>query len=297
METAIRLDNVSKTFGKVKAVNGVSFDVKRGEIFGLIGPNGSGKTTIIRMILGILGWDGGKISVFGGKPNGVKRDLLGYLPEERGLYSDLTVGDTLGYFASLKGVSSAEGVARANELLLDLGQLLDFTKKIKELSHGMAQLVQLVVAIIHNPDLVIFDEPFSGLDPIRRELFKGMIQKLSSEGKSVLLSTHQMGEVEALCGRILMISEGANILYGDLKDIKEKHSKGIIRIDVVGELGILKGVAKVYEQNGYRKLLLAEGVMPEDILMQLLDKKLKVKEFAVELPMLQEIFIDLAGGI
>ena len=294
--TIVNLQKVSKSFGEVKAVNGVSLDIGRGEMFGLIGPNGSGKTTIIRIIMGILEPDVGEIRLFGGKHNGDVKNLIGYLPEERGLYSDLTVSDTIGYLASLKGMDGKVAIEKANGLLKYLGQPLDNKKKIKELSHGMAQLVQLVVAVVHNPDLVILDEPFSGLDPIKIELFKDVIRGLNAEGKTVLLSTHRMGEVEALCSRIFMIDRGSCVLSGGLREIKERYDRGIVRFSVDGDVGELLGVARQYEQNGFRELVLKPQVSPEDILSQLLARGVRVREFAVKLPSLQEIFVEMAGG-
>lgn len=290
------LQNVRKSFGATKAVDGVSFDVKKGEIFGLIGANGSGKTTILRMVMGMLMPDGGRIGLFGNGRSDADNNRIGYLPEERGLYKDLTVEQTIHYLASLKGVDGREAVEKAYDLLDSLGQPIEGSKKIKELSHGMAQLVQLTVTVVHNPELVVLDEPFAGLDPVKCELFKDVIKKIGSAGNTVLMSTHRMEEIEALCGRIFMIDKGKEVVYGGVKEIKERHNKGIVRVSADGALGGLQGVISQYEQDGYKKLVLGKGVLPEYVLGQMIDRKLRIREFAVELPTMQEIFVDLVGG-
>lgn len=295
-DVALELSGVSKSFNGLKAVNNVSLSVKSGGVFGLIGPNGSGKTTIIRMALGMFEPDNGTIKIMGQKWDGNVSDRVGYLPEERGLYQDLSVNDVIIYLASLKGIGKSESIKRASELLRRFDLSIDTSKKVKELSHGMAQFVQLAVSIIHNPDLVILDEPFAGLDPLNCKLFGQVIDELKLAGKAVLMSTHRMEEIEALCQEVFMINKGQCVLCGDLGGIKEKYKKGVVRVVADREFGDLEGISKQQNQDGSVDLWLADGVTPEDVLRQLLNRKLKIKEFVIKIPTLQEIFVDVVGS-
>ncbi|NPA91083.1 MAG: ATP-binding cassette domain-containing protein, partial [Chloroflexi bacterium] len=244
MEPALYLRNVHKWFGSVHAVDGVSLEVYPGEIFGLLGPNGAGKTTTIRMIMHILIPDEGEIRVLG-RPPGETRERVGYLPEERGLYPHLKVVDHLVYLAELKGRPRAWARERALHLLERVG-LADRTEaKVRELSRGMQQKIQFLAAIIHDPELCIFDEPFQGLDPVNLQLIKDIIRDLQQAGKTIVLSTHQMNQVEALCSRIAMIDHGRRVLYGTLEEIKQAHSPSVVLVRIKGALPQLPGVARV----------------------------------------------------
>jgi len=294
-EAILELRGISKSFNGLKVVDDVSLSVNRGEVFGLIGPNGSGKTTIIRMIMGMLKVDDGEVKIMGRNWCDAVSNKVGYLPEERGLYEDLTVAEVVAYLASLKGVVGSEAVAKAGGLLSRFGLSIDSRKKIKEFSHGMAQFVQLVVSVVHDPDLVILDEPFAGLDPVSCGLFGDIIKGLESKGRTVIMSTHRMEEVEALCHRVFMIDRGRCVLYGDLRGIKERYKKGVVRVEVDGELGELDGVLECHNHGGCVDLLLVKGVEPEDILRQLLGRGLRIKQFVVKLPTLHEVFVKVVG--
>jgi len=216
---AVEVNHIVKSFTDKVAVDDLSFSVAQGEIFGLIGPNGAGKTTTIRMMMDIIKPDSGEVTIFGEKLGEAIKDRLGYLPEERGLYKKLDVLDSIVYLASLKGMDKPSAVEKADELLKQTGMLATKRKKIEELSRGMGQIIQFIVTIIHDPKLVILDEPFAGLDPVNTELLKGIVADLRNQGKAVILSTHQMNQVEELCDRILMINNGQDVLYGDLSEI------------------------------------------------------------------------------
>ena len=202
----VTVSKISKSFNNALVVDNISFDVRQGEIFGLIGPNGAGKTTTIRMIMDIIKPDSGEICILGERLSAITKKRIGYLPEERGLYRKLRVIDSLIYLASLKGITSYSARNRAEELLKRIDMLPHKNKKIEELSRGMGQFIQFLVTIIHDPQLVILDEPFAGLDPVNTEVLKEIILELRNKGKAIILSTHRMNEVEELCDRIFMIN-------------------------------------------------------------------------------------------
>jgi len=290
MEPALYLRNVHKWFGSVHAVDGVSLEVYPGEIFGLLGPNGAGKTTTIRMIMHILIPDEGEIRVLG-RPPGETRERVGYLPEERGLYPHLKVVDHLVYLAELKGRPRAWARERALHLLERVG-LADRTEaKVRELSRGMQQKIQFLAAIIHDPELCIFDEPFQGLDPVNLQLIKDIIRDLQQAGKTIVLSTHQMNQVEALCSRIAMIDHGRRVLYGTLEEIKQAHSPSVVLVRIKGALPQLPGVARVAQRDGTYYLELTSETSPTDVLAALLRRGLEVLYFEVGYLPLEEIFI------
>jgi ABC-2 type transport system ATP-binding protein len=241
---AVEVSHITKTFGGKRVVNDLSFSVAPGEVFGLIGPNGAGKTTAIRIIMDILKPDSGNITVLDQKLGEATKNRLGYLPEERGLYRSMKVMDSIIYLASLKGMNADAAVAKAESFLNQTGMLASKNKKISELSKGMSQIVQFIVTIIHDPQLVILDEPFSGLDPVNTELLKNMLLELRNQGKAVILSIHQMSQVEELCDRILMINKGDAVLYGGLKEIKARYRSNSIAVDFEGTLGELPGYHK-----------------------------------------------------
>jgi ABC-2 type transport system ATP-binding protein len=233
--SAAEVNKVVKSYGKKPVVNDVSFSVAQGEIFGLIGPNGAGKTTTIRMMMDITKPDSGNICILGERLSEDTKNKIGYLPEERGLYRKLTVVETLTYLAALKG--SQIKSSRVEELLKRIDMLPHKNKKIEELSRGMGQLIQFLATIIHDPQLVVLDEPFAGLDPVNTELLKEIVLELRSQGKAIILSTHLMNEVEELCDRILMIDRGRSVLYGRLADIKKRYRNNSVFVDFEGKSG------------------------------------------------------------
>ncbi|HEY93759.1 MAG TPA: ATP-binding cassette domain-containing protein [Dehalococcoidia bacterium] len=292
---AVTVSGVSKTYNSTRVVDDVSFEVKSGEIFGLIGPNGAGKTTTIRMIMDIIKPDVGEIFVLGEKISNETKNHIGYLPEERGMYRKLKVIDSIVYLASLKGISTRMARSRAEELL-DRVEMLDHAnKKIEELSRGMGQLIQFLVTIIHDPGLVILDEPSAGLDPVNTELLKNLIVEMRSQGKAIIMSTHRMNEVEEMCDRIFMINRGKNVLYGKIGEIKARFRNNSIVLQHEGELPELTGIIRHTDYRDHKELFLDSGSSAQDILSQLIEKGIKVNKFEISTPSLNDIFIQMAG--
>ena len=287
----IKVSHVAKRFGETQAVADVSFAVERGEVFGLLGPNGAGKTTTIRLMLDIFKPDRGTVSILDGPMTEEKKERIGYMPEERGLYQDVPLERCLLYLASLKGVPAAQARARLGEYLerFDLAQ--HKTKKVKELSKGMQQKAQLINTILHRPELIIIDEPFTALDPINTQLVQGLMRELCEQGATILMSTHQMHQVEELCDRILLIDEGRNVLYGELDQIRRDYSGHAVLVRVDGDLPEMAGVEAVTDHNGALKLTLAADTNPQDILQQLVVNRTIVEHFEIAVPTLDEIFI------
>jgi ABC-2 type transport system ATP-binding protein len=292
---AAEVNHIVKSYADKAVVNDLSFSVAQGEIFGLIGPNGAGKTTTIRMMMDIIKPDSGDVTILGEKLSEASKNKLGYLPEERGLYRKLTAIDSIIYLASLKGMDRHSAEEKANELLNQTGMLPHKKKKIEELSTGMRQVIQFLVAIIHDPELVILDEPFSGLDPVNTELVKRMFVDLRNQGKAVILSTHRMNEVEELCDRILMINNGRAVLYGNLTEIKSRYRSSSVILDFKGELGEVPGVIDKRTHKGYVELVLDENTTPEQILERLVSTGIVINRFEVATPSLNEIFLKVVG--
>jgi len=294
--SAVEINHVVKSYGDKAVVNDVSFAVNQGEIFGLIGPNGAGKTTTIRMMMDIIKPDSGEVTILGEKLSEATKNRLGYLPEERGLYKKLRVIDSIIYLASLKGMNRQSAEERANELLNQTGMLASKGKKIEELSKGMGQIIQFIVTIVHDPQLVILDEPFAGLDPVNTELLKGMLADLRNQGKAVILSTHQMNQVEELCDRILMINNGQVVLYGELSDIKLKYGGNSVLLDCPEELGEVPGVTEKRTYRSYTELVLDGGTTPQRVLAHLVSRGMVINRFEVATPSLNEIFLKEVGN-
>ena len=292
---AVEVDHVTKSFADKLAVNDLSFSVNSGEIFGLIGPNGAGKTTTIRMMMDIIKPDSGQISILGQKLGEDIKSRLGYLPEERGLYKKLSVMDSIFYLASLKGMDRRSVEQKADRLLDATGMLPNKSKKIDELSRGMGQIIQFIITIIHNPDLVVLDEAFSGLDPVNTELLKGLVIDLRNQGKAVVMSTHQMNQVEELCDRILMVDMGQAVLYGDLKEIKSRYRSNAVVVDFEGELGEVVGASVTQERRGAAEIVLQGDTSPRQVLDQLVSHGVEINRFEVATPSLNEIFLKVAG--
>ena len=295
----LEVERVSKTFDSVRAVNEVSFSVGRGEILGFLGPNGAGKTTTIRMILGIFDPDAGAIHcALDGDQNHAPKERTGYLPEERGLYSDAKVLDLLVYFGELKGLARTEARARARQWLDRFGLLTWESKKVEKLSKGMQQKVQFTASVLHRPDLVVLDEPFSGLDPVNQNLLREVIAGLKADGAAVLLSSHRMNLVEELCDRIFLIHNGRRVLYGELDEIKESHGEHAVRIRFAGDgssLAELPGVANVHVDGERATLTLDRDVSP-DVFIRSLPATIEIRALSVDRPPLHDIFVRTVEG-
>ena len=292
---AVEVSHIAKSFADKVAVDNLSFSVAQGEMFGLIGPNGAGKTTTIRMMMDIIKPDSGEVTILGEKLSEATKNRLGYLPEERGLYKKLKVLDSIVYLASLKGVDRHSATEKANELLNQTGMLASKDKKIEALSRGMGQIIQFIVTIIHDPQLLVLDEPFAGLDPVNTELLKGMLADLRNQGKAVILSTHQMNQVEELCDRILMINNGQDVLYGDLSEIKARYRGNSVVLDFEGELGEVPGVTGKRTNKGYTELMLDDKTTPQQVLAHLISRGMVINRFEVATPSLNEIFLKEVG--
>ena len=292
----VEVVNVAKSYASKLAVSELSFTVDPGEIFGMIGPNGAGKTTMIRMMMDIIQPDAGQVTILGQKPSEATKARLGYLPEERGLYRKLTVIDTLTYLASLKGMDVRSIHARADVLLEQTGMLAHKKKRIEELSKGMAQVIQLIVTILHDPELVVLDEPFTGLDPVNTERVKQVLIDLHDQGKAVILSTHQMNQVEAVCDRILMVNDGRAVLYGALEDVRSEHRGHAVLVKSDAEVPHVPGVAERRLHKDYTELVLDASATPQQVLEELVKTGIPIDRFEVATPSLNEIFLQVVGG-
>jgi ABC-2 type transport system ATP-binding protein len=295
MMLAVEVSHVFKSYADKVAVDDLSFTVGQGEIFGLIGPNGAGKTTTIRMMMDIIKPDSGEVNILGKKLDESTKNSLGYLPEERGLYKKQRVMDTIVYLASLKGMNPATAVQKAEPLLARMEMLSNRQKKIEELSKGMGQIIQFIVTIIHDPQLIILDEPFSGLDPVNTELIKQMLLDLRKQGKAIILSLHQMNQVEELSDRILMVDKGKAVLYGDLAEIKSQYRSNSVLLGYEGELGEVPGVAEKRQHKGYLELVLDNKTNPNQLLERLVSRGIVINRFEIATPPLNEIFLRVVG--
>ena len=292
---SVKVNHVLKAYGNRAVVNDVSFNVNQGEIFGLIGPNGAGKTTTIRMMMDIIKPDSGDIKILGEKLTEASKNKIGYLPEERGLYKKLSVIESIIYFASLKGVDNELARKRGEELLKRAELLPHKNKRIEELSRGMGQIIQVIVTIIHEPDLIILDEPFSGLDPVNTQVLKDMIMELKNKGKTIIMSTHLMNDIEELCDRLLMINKGHTVLYGNLTEIKSNYRNNSVIVETIGDLGEIEGVTEQRRHNSETELMLDTNTTPQMLLERLVKKGVVVNHFELSTPSLTEIFIKVAG--
>ena len=291
----VEVSHVTKCYGRRTVVNDVSYTVESGEVFGLIGPNGAGKTTTIRMMMDLVRPDSGEVAILGESWSEAAKNRVGYLPEERGLYLNLTVIESLVYLATLKGMDERLAAQRAEELLRRIDMQSHRKKKVKELSRGMAQFVQFLVTVMHGPHLIVLDEPFANLDPVNTETIKEMVLEQRDQDRAVVLSTHRMNEVEELCDRILMIDEGRTVLYGDLAEIKARYRSNSVFVEYEGELGDLKGVSGRQDRDGGVELFLEGSTGPQQVLAQLVGQGLVVNRFEVATPPLHDIFIQVVG--
>ena len=298
MRFALTLEGVCKSFGTVRAVDDVSLASPEGTIYGFLGQNGAGKTTTLRMVMSILYPDAGRICVLGqDRPEAVK-DRLGYLPEEKGLYKKMRLGELLTYFGRLKGMGAADAKRRSHELLqqLGLGEWID--RKCETLSKGMGQKVQVLGTLIHEPELVILDEPFSGLDPVNVETMRRLILDMKRQGRTVIFSTHIMEQAEQICDAIFLIHRGRKVLDGSLAEVKSRGDRGIL-LDYDGDgrlLQELEGVERLNNSGKQAEIFLHRDTDPQAILAQLVGR-LTIRRFDLREPSLHEIFVRCVGGV
>ncbi|MEA3355836.1 MAG: ATP-binding cassette domain-containing protein [Candidatus Bipolaricaulota bacterium] len=292
MNVALEIKNVTKIYEKRTVVDRVSLVVECGETFGLLGPNGSGKTTTIRMALDIVRPESGDVSLLGGMPTREALTRVGYLPEERGLYQKSKVIDVLTYLGRLKRMEAATAKAHAQEMLQRVGLYEHRNKKVQALSRGMTQLVQFAGALLHKPDLIILDEPFAGLDPLNVQLMKEILHEQKHRGAAVVFSTHQMADVEELCERVLLINDGQTLLYGHLAELKRDRGSHSVRITADRQPQSIPGVIDTKVGNGSFEYLLVEETEPDEILRLFLDVDIPVERYEVALPSLNQIFIE-----
>ncbi|MDP2920508.1 MAG: ATP-binding cassette domain-containing protein [Dehalococcoidia bacterium] len=291
----VEVNHVNKIYGNRAVVKDVTFTVSPGEILGLIGPNGAGKTTTIRMMMDIIKPDSGDIRILGEKLTEASKNSIGYLPEERGLYKKLSVMESILYFATLKGMDRQAARQRAEDLLKQVELLPHAHKKIEELSRGMGQIIQFVVTIIHDPKLIILDEPFAGLDPVNTQFLKNVIIDLRRQGKTVIMSTHRMNEIEEICDRILMINRGQTVLYGELAGIKKKFRNNSVLVEYEGQLSMIPGVTGTHKHDHAVELLLDAGTTPQMLLEELVRQGVTINRFELSTPSLHEIFLRVVG--
>ena len=290
--TVLSYDNVVKTYGNAVALRGVSFDVRAGEIFGLLGPNGAGKSTLIRILMDIIRPDSGQVIVFGEPRRRDHLDRLGYLPEERGLYTKLPVLDVMMYFGALKGLDRHEARRRSLEWL-ERVQLPDVANwKVERLSKGMSQKVQIAAILLSDPELCVLDEPTTGLDPVNVRLVQTLLQERRQRGRTTILSTHQMNQVEAMCDRIALINRGRLMEYGAVDEVRRRHSLHEVRIRVAGGVPQVSGVVSATQEDGnVWKLALDDRAEPAGVLTALVGAGAVVDRFEPMLTPMEDIFL------
>lgn len=292
----VSFSNVTKRFGDIEALDSLSFSILPGEIYGLLGPNGSGKTTSLRILMNIFMQDSGSVSVLDGDPREESQLKIGYLPEERGLYPETKVEDQIKFFAGIKGMSPDKIEQKSRQWLERFDMWERRNDKAKELSKGLQQKIQFIITVIHEPELIILDEPFSGLDPVNTELLKSIINELYEKGRTIVFSTHMMEQVENICERICLISGGKKLIEGDLDKIKSEFGKSVIRVE--GDTTELTGLQKADPVTGIEKrensidLYVKSGISVKDI-FRLIDNKDALKGIREILPSLRKVFIDL----
>ncbi|MFW5800845.1 MAG: ABC transporter ATP-binding protein [Spirochaeta sp.] len=294
----VTVQQVHKSFGEVTAVDNVSFTATPGGVFGLIGPNGAGKTSIIRMIMNIIKPDTGQILFDNQQIGEDDKRRIGYLPEERGLYKNLKVEEMLLYLGRLKGMSTDQARSSIQHWLKKFGLSETAERKIEELSKGMSQKVQFIGSVLHDPQILFFDEPFSGLDPVSSDMLRGIITDLGAQGKTILLSTHIMDHAERICSDIFLINKGKEIVSGPMQEVKNRYGRRSIIVDFDGDgafMADLSGIQSVQSYPRYSELELAEGTDPNEILRQLVGK-IFINRFEIASPSLHKIFVDLVGS-
>jgi ABC-2 type transport system ATP-binding protein len=295
--STIIVDKISKTFGAVKAVRDVSFEVDPGEIFGLLGPNGAGKTTSLRIILDIFKPDSGSVSILGGAMTESKKDRIGYLPEERGLYQEISLERCLVYLATLKGLEESTAHQRIGEFLERFDLADSRRKKVKELSKGMQQKAQLINTLVHDPEVIIIDEPFAALDPVNTQMVKDLLREKRNAGKTIIMCTHQMHQVEELADRIALVNKGETVLYGSLIDIRRQYASDGVLVRTISALpSNLPGVREIVPHNSSTLLRCEPGKTPQDVLNGLVQKGVVLEQFEIAMPTLDEIFIQVVNA-
>ena len=295
----LSVSNVSKRFGDFTAIENLSFDVRAGRVFGFLGPNGAGKTTTIRMIVGITVPDEGSIELFGQKISASLQDRIGYLPEERGLYKKLKIADQLRYFAALKGMSASNAEKRM-DFWLDRMGLGDWKKKkTTDLSKGMQQKIQFISTVMHDPDLLILDEPFSGLDPINVEFLIDVISEFKTQDKTIIFSTHLMETAEKLCNDIILINKARKVIGGSLREVKESYGRNLIALRAEGAEAVLTDTTLISKTTVHADEVivhLKNGNEPQTLLKRLVDSGARVSKFEKVEASLNDIFIDKVRG-
>ena len=293
-EVTVKVDGVSKSFGEFTAVRDLSLDVRAGRVFGLLGPNGAGKTTTIRMIVNITAPDSGSISLFGHKLDSETQNRIGYLPEERGLYRRMRISDQLRFFAEIKNVRGKQVESKIDEWLARVKLSEWKNKRSMELSKGMQQKIQFITAVIHDPDLLILDEPFSGLDPINVELLKEIVLDLKRAGKTIIFSTHQMEVAEKICDDICLLNRAQKVFEGSLREIKRSFGRNAVAVRCEGGDGVLDDptlVSKVVRHADEAQALLAPGADSQTLLKRLIASGAVIGKFEMMEPSLNDIFI------
>ena len=299
MDALLSLQNLRKYYATQKAVDDISFTIERGSIFGLLGPNGAGKTTLLRMITGIFYPDGGDI-ILDGRPFDALNDIqkIGYMPEERGLYKKMKIGEQALYLAQLKGLSKAEATEKIKYWFKKFEMESWWNKKVEDLSKGMSQKLQFVITVLHEPKLIILDEPFSGLDPVNANLIKDEIYALAKKGATIIFSTHRMEQVEEICDHIVLVNLGKKILDGSVSSIKQQYKQHIFSIET--EAGVTLPTTPDYElvktESNKTFVKINEGFSANDLLKQLINQNIQVVGFNEVLPSLNDIFINLVEG-
>ena len=288
----LEVSGLTKVFGEKTVVDGVSFEVRRGEMFGFLGPNGSGKTTTIRMCLGIMRANSGSVRVLGSRPDLSILKQVGYLPEERGLTKKVKVVEVLRFLGRLKGMPKSDAQSRGLDLLERVGLQEHANKPVEGLSRGMTQLVQFAGAILHDPELIILDEPFSGLDPLNVTLMKEMLAERQRAGATVMFSTHIMSDVEELCERVALISDGRLLLYGNLAEIKRRRGASAVEVQAGGVPADLAGASSRTLPGGTAVYALEGDWTAESVLRSYLDAGIAIERFELSLPSLNDIFVE-----
>ncbi len=288
----LELNNLIKQYDGIKAVDNIELKIEKGDIFGFLGPNGAGKTTTIRMIMGIIEPDSGAILFDQKNISENSRAKLGYLPEDRGLYQKQKLEETINYFASLRGLSKKKSIDQTHYWLERFDLYEQRNRKIEELSKGNQQKIQFILSLIHDPSLLILDEPFTGLDPLNQVLLKEIIQEKSKEGKTILFSTHQMEQVERICNNICLINKGKIILNGKLEDIRKANSKNYVNVQYNGELDLEK-IKLFFKNIKFNKSNFSgELARPSSEMLQWLSQSVHLELFQMQTPTLEQIFID-----
>jgi ABC-2 type transport system ATP-binding protein len=294
----ICLEGVNKAFGANYAVRDLDFELPRGTVCGLLGPNGAGKTTAIRMMLDILGPDSGRIELFGERVTPEVRDRIGYLPEERGMYQRMRVAEHLAFFGEIKGMRHTDALREAGVWLERLGLSDRAGDRVKNLSKGMQQKVQFIATVLHGPELLILDEPFSGLDPINADLLREIVVERKADGATVLFSTHMIDDAERICDRVCMISGARKVLDGTLAEVKRLSGRRVVVIECEGDRTFLEHeLVESATDHGRRiEIRLREGADPQALLRAAVDSGARIDKFEIADPSLREIFLEHAGA-